>query len=566
MLKVERNRMLIVDDEEAETMQRSFQKLGWDADIALDGKTAIDKIGQAYENANPYQVVILDYRLPDINGFLVMKEIAQRWRDQCVVFVTGVARSFEDAVEGMQFGACGYLQKPFHPEIDELEILKAIQINQKRQIPVVFAKGIVHQVGGRTFTSASRIQRVMKDINQFSEAYRELKHALEDIRAIEEATYRFRLASEPSKRREGIFDLKLEEQRRDGILIVDDQEAETLQRTFDKLGWNVVDIAKDGETAIKMIEEAYRKKKPYQVVFLDYLLQLGRNGFWVMEEIAQRWQEQCVVFITGIARSTEDAIRGLQRGACGYLQKPFHPEIDELEIFRAIQINQERQKPINLAKEIVHQVGERASIAASHIQCVMQEINQPSEAHDELEQSLEDFRAIEEITYRFHVGSDDLKRGEGTCNLDQAVQKAIKRSSERFAFRWGPHRMPSLRNSLEADVEISGAALWIEEVCAVIIDNALEAVAHKKHEGLVGIRTKSDADQILISIQDNGVGIPEENEDRIFESGFTTRPGRGTGQGLAFAKYVVEQLYKGEILFLSTEGEGTEFIISLPRQ
>jgi len=71
-------------------------------------------------------------------------------------------------------------------------------------------------------------------------------------------------------------------------------------------------------------------------------------------------------------------------------------------------------------------------------------------------------------------------------------------------------------------------------------------------------------DNIVISIQDNGKGIPEEILPKIFEPFFTTKNvGEGTGLGL-WVSYGIIKSFQGTITVQSIEGEGTTFTISLP--
>ncbi len=92
-----------------------------------------------------------------------------------------------------------------------------------------------------------------------------------------------------------------------------------------------------------------------------------------------------------------------------------------------------------------------------------------------------------------------------------------------------------------------------------------------KHEPTVWVSTKKVGDKVLISVRDNGPGIPKKILDKIFQPFFTTKPtGQGTGLGLSLSYDIVkahggelkvETLPTGEV---GKEGEGTEFIIQLP--
>ena len=68
---------------------------------------------------------------------------------------------------------------------------------------------------------------------------------------------------------------------------------------------------------------------------------------------------------------------------------------------------------------------------------------------------------------------------------------------------------------------------------------------------------------IEIQVRDNGKGIPEESQDRIFEPFYTTKQ-KGTGLGLALVKKIVEN-HGGRIRMSTNSNEGTRFSIRLPR-
>ena len=76
--------------------------------------------------------------------------------------------------------------------------------------------------------------------------------------------------------------------------------------------------------------------------------------------------------------------------------------------------------------------------------------------------------------------------------------------------------------------------------------------------------TKKDGNTILISVRDNGPGIPSNIVEKIFQPFFTTKPtGQGTGLGLSLA-YDIIKGHGGEINVATREGKGSEFKINLP--
>jgi two-component system NtrC family sensor kinase len=81
---------------------------------------------------------------------------------------------------------------------------------------------------------------------------------------------------------------------------------------------------------------------------------------------------------------------------------------------------------------------------------------------------------------------------------------------------------------------------------------------------MVTLRTKRNADRILISVIDNGEGIPQKVLDKIFQPFFTTKPtGEGTGLGLSIS-YDIVKAHRGELRVETSTGCGSEFTIELP--
>ncbi len=95
-----------------------------------------------------------------------------------------------------------------------------------------------------------------------------------------------------------------------------------------------------------------------------------------------------------------------------------------------------------------------------------------------------------------------------------------------------------------------------------LLVNAGQAI---EGEGKVVIRTELDGEFVHVSIADNGSGIPPEHRDKIFSSGFTTKPsGVGTGLGLSISRDIIVNGHGGAIDFESEVGQGTTFHIRIP--
>lgn len=94
-----------------------------------------------------------------------------------------------------------------------------------------------------------------------------------------------------------------------------------------------------------------------------------------------------------------------------------------------------------------------------------------------------------------------------------------------------------------------------------ILKNSIQAIPDQR-KGLIKIRLWAESKNAIISIQDNGKGIPDEMKDKVFTPNFTTKSS-GTGLGLAISANMIES-FNGKIWFDSTEGMGTTFYVEIP--
>jgi two-component system NtrC family sensor kinase len=109
----------------------------------------------------------------------------------------------------------------------------------------------------------------------------------------------------------------------------------------------------------------------------------------------------------------------------------------------------------------------------------------------------------------------------------------------------------------------------INQALLNIVVNAAHAIADvvkgTDKKGRITIRTRLSGDTVVVSVSDDGGGIPEAIRDRIFDPFFTTKEvGRGTGQGLSIARSVVFEKHGGKLTFETEMGKGTTFFIHLP--
>lgn len=107
----ERARILVVDDEEVirQSYERSLEGVSCTVRTALSGQDAIRIMEE-----NPCDVVLVDLRMPGMNGVELLREIKDRWPESEVVVITGFP-TIESAKEAVKLGAFNYLAKPVGP-------------------------------------------------------------------------------------------------------------------------------------------------------------------------------------------------------------------------------------------------------------------------------------------------------------------------------------------------------------------------------------------------------------------------------------------------------------------
>jgi signal transduction histidine kinase len=120
----------------------------------------------------------------------------------------------------------------------------------------------------------------------------------------------------------------------------------------------------------------------------------------------------------------------------------------------------------------------------------------------------------------------------------------------------------TIRREFGADVpSLQAYGNELNQVWTNLLGNAIEAIGR---DGEIVIRTLRQGDWVVVEIEDNGRGIPDEIRPRIFDPFFTTKPpGKGTGLGLSISHSIVTKKHRGELRVDSRPGR-TRFIVRLP--
>ena len=173
---------------------------------------------------------------------------------------------------------------------------------------------------------------------------------------------------------------------------------------------------------------------------------------------------------------------------------------------------------------------------------LLEEINQGSMRISEIVKSLKSYVYLDQAP----VQAVDIH--EGLNNTLVMLRHKLKEGIE------------VMRDYAEGIPQIQAYGSEVNQVWTNIIDNAIDAMNGK---GIIKITTRQDGDWVIVDLEDDGPGIPEDIQEEIFSPFFTTKAvGKGTGLGLNISYKIIEK-HSGEVKVFSKPGK-TRFQVSLP--
>lgn len=169
-------------------------------------------------------------------------------------------------------------------------------------------------------------------------------------------------------------------------------------------------------------------------------------------------------------------------------------------------------------------------------------------------------RLIEDVLSISKIESGKITFEMKPLNLDEVIQDAVTI----YRTQAEDKQIDLTYEKDEKLPEILGDRDAMSQVIVNLINNALKFTPSK---GIIDVRLKHKNHQIVLDVEDNGMGIPKNEQDKIFQKFYRIhRPGtqiQGTGLGLSIVMEIIEK-HKGKIEVFSEENKGSLFRISLP--
>ena len=162
-----------------------------------------------------------------------------------------------------------------------------------------------------------------------------------------------------------------------------------------------------------------------------------------------------------------------------------------------------------------------------------------------------------EITHRMLGFARRMEPRQDTLDVNEVIREALS-----FIDREASFREIELIRQLDPDVPVIKSDMaQLQQVLLNLANNALDAVSDG---GKIMVTSRPESGWVVLTVEDDGCGIPAELHDQIFDPFFTTKPpGEGTGLGLSVCHTIVKGL-GGSLSFESTPDVGTIFEVRLP--
>jgi signal transduction histidine kinase len=212
----------------------------------------------------------------------------------------------------------------------------------------------------------------------------------------------------------------------------------------------------------------------------------------------------------------------------------------------------------SLAHEIKQPIAAAATNADACIRWLARDPPNVTEACDAASRLVKDTRRATDIIDRIRVL---FKKGAPRRELVD-VNEVVREMSVLLQ-QEANRRSISIRADLDPDLpKVLADRVQLQQVLMNLMLNGIEAMKDVRPAGEITLKSRQDADHLLISVSDTGVGLTPDQADRIFKAFFTTKP-QGTGMGLPISRSIIEA-HGGRLWFTANVGSGATFHLTLP--
>jgi two-component system NtrC family sensor kinase len=300
----------------------------------------------------------------------------------------------------------------------------------------------------------------------------------------------------------------------------------------------------------------------------DWLLIFQQNTSDAFSELKNTRNIAAIIFLLSTLIIAMVSFRLIRTMKTGILQA--ETTVDQVDSKNNM-INQQIIESSNLASigelasGIAHEINNPVAIMMEEAGWVQDLMNEGIDKNDNLEEFIRALKQIEtqgrrckEITQKLLSFGRKTDSRIQSIQLNELIEEVVILSSEKAR-----HADVEIHTRLDPNLpEIQASITEMQQVLLNLVNNALDAMEEKGNR--IEINSFVQDQQIIITVADNGPGIPAMNMNRLFDPFFSTKPvGKGSGLGLSICYGIVKKM-GGKIGFESMLGQGTTFRIVLP--
>lgn len=256
---------------------------------------------------------------------------------------------------------------------------------------------------------------------------------------------------------------------------------------------------------------------------------------------------------------TNEAIVWKRNDEIGELVTEYNRMVQQLEASAALLAKSEREGAWReMARQVAHEIKNPLTPMKLSIQYLQKAIDNNAADTKVISQNVAQ-TLVEQIDYLSNIASEFSNFANiGNAQLERMnLQQSLQAVIDLFAMN---NETNIVFHPVAQPVWVLGDKTQMNRLFTNLIRNAIESVP-AGNTPTIEVRLHTDAQNVTVSVKDNGSGIEPDLRDKIFEPNFTTKTS-GTGLGLAMCKGIVEQM-KGSIWFETATGKGTVFYVQL---
>jgi K+-sensing histidine kinase KdpD len=534
----EKERILVVDDDLdfLKIIKIILENKGYVVDTVPSASEAISRIKEHY-----YHATILDIILPDDDGTELLSRILDIHPDIIAIMLTGHS-SVRNAVRSLNRGAFAYLEKPLDPD----NLLSVLSRGLEKQRLVMENRILMEELEQRNKISNTLLS-VSQAVSESLDLQNIIDSSLDKVALYTGIDTSFIYLFENDrlvlKGHHGLTPTEV-----DRMAAVIPGNGNILSRVFKQAKPIIIEYFKENaEPSLDFLKDS--DCQSFAGIPLSILSEsIGVMG--IASHTSGQIIESNLELLTGIAREISIAVRNAQLYEAASSAKALK-ELNNMRTEFLANVSHELRTPLAVIKGSANSLLQGDVIFDDQTrQYFLQSIDKDADTLT---------RLVDDLLMMSRLEAEALEVKRKQCRLSEIVA-SIKDRLDNLA----------ANHNLEIDIsddlpKVNIDDIRIGQVLTNLVENATKFSANNT---TIRITAEQRNNEIIMSVEDEGIGIPPELHEKIFErffqaDGLKTGRRKGTGLGLAICRGIVEA-HQGRIRVDSRVEKGTRFSLSLP--